>query len=100
MRRIESRLSLIEFGTKSRNWPPPRRAARRYPERVARQLAHALQRRVDSGEFADYADMAWQAPSASRARARQMVDLLLLVADIQEEILRPNVAPGVLVCGR
>jgi ParB-like chromosome segregation protein Spo0J len=68
---------------------------RRYPARVARQLAlaHALQRRVDDGEFTDYADMA-RALGFSRARVSQIMDLLLLAPAIQEEILFLEVAPG------
>lgn len=50
------------------------------------ELAHALQRRVGSGEFADYANMA-RSFGLTRARATQIMDLLLLAADIQEEIL-------------
>ena len=89
---IES--GVITFGTKAR-----RRAAartpRRYPSRIARQLAlaHALQRRVDDGEFTDYADMA-RALGFTRARITQIMDLLLLAADIQEEILFLEVTPG------
>jgi len=69
---------------------------RRYPARIARQLAlaHALQKRVNSGEFADYADMS-RALGFTRARVTQIMDLLLLAADIQEEILFLEVLPGV-----
>lgn len=56
-------------------------------------LAHALQRRVDAGEFADYADMA-RALGFTRARITQLMDLLLLAPDIQHEILHLEVAPG------
>lgn len=68
---------------------------RTYPARVARQLAlaHALQKRVNSGEFADYADMA-RALGFTRARVTQLMDLLLLAADIQEELLFLEVLPG------
>ncbi len=71
------------------------RPPRRYPARVARQLAlaHALQRRVDSGEFADYASMA-RALGFTRARVTQLMDLLLLAPDIQAEILFLEVPPG------
>lgn len=70
-------------------------AARRYPAHVARQLAlaHALQRRVDSGEFADYAAMARDL-GFTRARISQLMDLLLLAPDIQEELLFLEVPPG------
>jgi hypothetical protein len=86
---------VVAFGTKSRRRAAAARAARRYPARIARQLAlaHALQRRVDTGEFADYADMA-RALGFTRARVTQIMDLLLLAADIQEEILFLEIAPG------
>lgn len=67
----------------------------RYPARIARQLAlaHALQRRVDAGEFADYATMS-RALGLTRARITQLMDLLLLAPDIQEEILFMQAEPG------
>ena len=46
-----------------------------------------------TGEFADYADMA-RALGFTRARVTQIMDLLLLAADIQEEILFLEIAPG------
>jgi hypothetical protein len=85
---------IIAFGTKAR-----RRAAtrveRRYPARIARQLAlaHALQKRVEDGEFVDYSDMS-RALGFTRARITQIMDLLLLASDIQEEILFLEVPPG------
>ncbi len=95
---------LVTFGTKSRKRAAAARAARRYPARVARQLAlaHALQRRVHSGEFADYADMA-RSLGFTRARVTQIMDLLLLAADIQEEIPtcarnRPSDSFAILAC--
>ncbi len=68
---------------------------RRYPARVARQLAlaHALQRRVDAGEFKDYASMA-RALGFTRARVTQLMNLLLLAPEIQEEILFMEFPPG------
>jgi hypothetical protein len=62
---------------------PPRR-----PARIARTLAlaHNLQRRLDGGEFFDYADMARQL-GFTRARITQIMALLLLAPGIQEEIL-------------
>lgn len=71
------------------------RPPRLYPARVARQLAlaHALQRRVDSGEFSDYASMS-RALGFTRARVTQLMDLLLLAPDIQAEILFLEVPPG------
>lgn len=68
---------------------------RRYPTRVSRQLAlaHALEKRVRSGEFADYAEMA-RSFGLSRARVTQLMDLLLLAPVIQEEILFLECLPG------
>jgi ParB-like chromosome segregation protein Spo0J len=90
--------NVVAFVPKSRKRAAAAAAARpprRYPARIARQLAlaHALQRRVDDGEFADYADMA-RALGFTRARITQLMDLLLLAADIQDEILHLEVAPG------
>ncbi len=89
---IES--GVITFGTKARKRAAAR-TPRRYPARIARQLAlaHALQRRVNDGEFSDYADMA-RSLGFTRARVTQIMDLLLLAADIQEEILFLEVTPG------
>lgn len=89
---IES--GVITFGTKARKRAAAR-TPRRHPARIARQvaLAHALQRRVDDGEFADYADMA-RALGFTRARVTQIMDLLLLAPDIQDEILHIEVARG------
>ena len=86
---------LVAFATKSRKRTARARADRRYPARVARQLAlaHALQRRVDDGEFADYANMVG-ALGFSRARITQIMDLLLLAPEIQEEILFFECIPG------
>lgn len=85
---------IIAFGTKARRRATAR-VERRYPARIARQLAlaHALQKRVEDGEFVDYADMA-RALGFTRARITQIMDLLLLAADIQEEILFLEVPPG------
>lgn len=70
-------------------------AVRRYPARIARQLAlaHALQHRVEQGEFRDYADMA-RSLGFTRARITQLMDLLLLAPDIQAEVLDLSFAPG------
>lgn len=86
---------VVAFAPRSRKRAAAARPPRLYPARVARQLAlaHALQRRVDAGEFADYADMA-RALGFSRARITQLMDLLLLAPDIQHEILHLEVAPG------
>jgi hypothetical protein len=69
------------------------RPPRRYRARVARQLALALQRRVDSGELADYATMT-RAIGLTRARLTQLMDMLLLAPDIQAEILFLEAPPG------
>lgn len=68
---------------------------RRYPARIARQLAlaHALRRRLERGEFADFADMARQL-GFTRARVTQLMDLLLLAPEVQEEILFLELPPG------
>ena len=81
--------------TRGRSWHKAAAAKRRYPARVARQLAlaHALQRRVDRGEFADYADLA-RGLGFTRARITQLMNLLLIATDIQEEILFLHVPPG------
>ena len=81
--------------TRGRSWQKDVAARRRYPARVARQLAlaHALQRRVDRGEFADYADLA-RGLGFTRARVTQLMNLLLIATDIQEEILFLEVPPG------
>jgi hypothetical protein len=65
-----------------------REAPRRYPARIARTLAlaHDLQRRLDAGEFADFADMA-RALGFTRARITQIMDLLLLAPRLQELLL-------------
>jgi len=70
-------------------------APRRYPARIARQLALAydLQRRVDAGDFAYYADMA-RGLGVTRARITQLVALLLLAPDIQNELLDLEVPSG------
>ncbi len=87
--------NVVAFDTKSRKRAATARAPCRYPARIARQvaLAHALQRHVDAGEFAEYADMA-RGLGFTRARLAQPMDLLLLAPDIQHEILHLQVAPG------
>lgn len=71
------------------------KSPRLYPARVARQLAlaHALRKRLASGEFRDYADMA-RCLGLTRARVTQLMDLLLLAPDIQAEILDLTFPPG------
>ena len=81
--------------TRGRSWHKAAAAKRRYPARVARQLAlaNSLQRRVDGGEFADYADLA-RGLGFTRARITQLMNLLLIATDVQEEILFLEVPPG------
>lgn len=64
------------------------RKPRRYPARIARQvaLAFALRRRLERGEFEDFATMS-RALGFTRARITQLMDLLLIAPEILEEIL-------------
>jgi hypothetical protein len=80
---------------RQRHQAAKRAPARRYPARIARQLAlaHALRRRLERGEFADFADMARQL-AFTRARVTQLMDLLLLAPEVQEEILFLELPPG------
>src|SRR5262245_38864070 len=75
--------------------PTTKAAPKLQPARVARQLAlaHALQGRLDSGEFWDHADMA-RSLGFTRARVSQLMDLLLIAPDIQEEVLFLEFPPG------
>ncbi len=83
--------------------PANRRAVRRthppavnvYPTRLARQLAlaHALQGRIESGDFANQAALA-RGLGFSRERISKLLDLLNLAPDIQEQILFLECAPG------
>ena len=90
---------VIEFKAgrawRTRQTASKRSPTRRYPARVARQLAlaHALRRRLERGEFADFADMARQL-GFTRARVTQLMDLLLLAPEVQEEILFLELPPG------
>jgi hypothetical protein len=65
----------------------------RRPVQTSALSRERQQRRVDDGEFADYADMA-RALGFTRARITQLMDLLLLAPDIQDEILHLEVPPG------
>ena len=66
---------------------PPKATLGSVP-RISRLMALAIrmQELVDTGEVADYADLARLA-HVSRARITQIMNLLLLAPDIQEEIL-------------
>ena len=63
-------------------------APRRYPARIARQvsLAFSLRRRLERGEFDDFATMA-RALGFTRARITQLMDLLLIAPEVLEEVL-------------
>ena len=52
-----------------------------------------MRRRLERGEFADFADMARQL-GFTRARITQLMDLLLLAPEVQEEILFLELPPG------
>ncbi|MGN6106860.1 MAG: hypothetical protein ACTHU0_17255 [Kofleriaceae bacterium] len=56
-------------------------------------LAHALRRRLDAGEFVDFADMARQL-GFTRARVTQLMDLLLLAPEVQEKVLSLEAPAG------
>jgi hypothetical protein len=88
-------ISVAFESTRARQRTPAPNPEHRYPARIARQLAlaHALKRRLDSGEFADYADMARKL-GFTRARISQLMDLLLIAPDIQEQILFLEVPAG------
>ncbi len=70
-------------------------APRRYPARIARQvaLAFSLRRRLARGEFDDFATMS-RALGFTRARITQLMDLLLIAPEIVEEILFLEVPAG------
>lgn len=70
-------------------------APRRYPARIARQvaLAFSLRRRLERGEFDDFATMS-RALGFTRARITQLMDLLLIAPEILEEILFIEVPAG------
>jgi hypothetical protein len=70
-------------------------APRRYPARIARQiaLAFSLRRRLERGEFDDFATMS-RALGFTRARITQLMDLLLIAPEILEEILFLELPPG------
>ena len=57
-------------------------------ERLARRLAlaHLVERLIESGRLVDYAHAA-RILGVSRARLSQLMDLLMLPADLQEQVL-------------
>jgi len=56
-------------------------------------LAHAVQARIENGEFKDYAEVA-RRNGLTRARLTQIMNLLLLAPDIQEEVLNMEAEVG------
>jgi hypothetical protein len=85
----------VAFQPASRIRAVRRTEVRHHPARVARQLAlaHALQARIDSGEFQNQAALA-RALGFSRERISKIMELLLLAPDIQEELLFLECSPG------
>lgn len=67
--------------------PPPPAVVGRTP-RISKLMALAIrfQTLIDAGDVADYAEIA-RLGRVTRARATQIMDLLLLAPDIQEELL-------------
>lgn len=65
-----------------------RQLAERHPATVARRLAlaHRIAGDIESGHYADQADVA-RHHGLTRARLTQLMNLLLLAPDIQEEVL-------------
>jgi hypothetical protein len=79
----------------SKTAPPPKPAPVRRPAHVARQLAlaHHLQRAIDRGIFVDQAALARKL-GLTRARVSQLFDLLMLAADLQEQVLALEAVDG------
>lgn len=75
--------------------PPPKPAPVRRPAHVARQLAlaHHLQRAIDRGAVLDQAAVARKL-GLTRARVTQFFDLLILAADLQEQVLALKAVDG------
>ena len=76
--------------------PEPEPEPVRRPARVAEMLAlaHRLEAAIDSGDYADRADVARQL-GLTRARVTQLLDLTLLAPDIQEQLLFMEAVDGV-----
>lgn len=75
--------------------PPDEPAPVRRPAKVARQLAlaHHLQAAIDRGAIADQAALARKL-GFTRARISQLFDLLMLAADLQEQVLALEAVDG------
>ena len=75
--------------------PPDKPEPVRRPAHVARQLAlaHHLQRAIERGVVADQAALARKL-GFTRARISQLFDLLMLAADLQEQVLALQAVDG------
>jgi hypothetical protein len=75
--------------------PPDRPEPVRRPAKVARQLAlaHHLQAAIERGLVADQAALARKL-GLTRARVRQLFDLLMLAADLQAQVLALEAVDG------
>jgi hypothetical protein len=74
---------------------PPMPEPVRRPAHVARQLAlaHHLQAAIDRGAVLDQASLARKL-GLTRARVTQLFDLLMLAADLQEQVLALEAVDG------
>lgn len=75
--------------------PPDRPEPVRRPAKVARQLAlaHHLEAAIERGLVADQAALARKL-GLTRARVTQLFDLLILAADLQEQVLALEAVDG------
>lgn len=75
--------------------PPDRPEPVRRPAKVARQLAlaHHLEAAIERGLVADQAALARKL-GLTRARVTQLFDLLMLAADLQEQVLALEAVDG------
>lgn len=75
--------------------PPDKPAPVRRPAKVARQLAlaHHLESAIERGLVADQAALARKL-GLTRARVTQLFDLLMLAADLQEQVLALEAVDG------
>ena len=75
--------------------PQPKPEPVRRPAKVARQLAlaHHLQAAIERGFVADQAALARKL-GLTRARVTQLFDLLMLAADLQEQVLALEAVDG------
>ena len=73
-----------------------RQLAERHPATVARRLAlaHRIASDIESGHYADQADVA-RHHGLTRARLTQLMNLLLLAPDLQERVLELEAVDGV-----